>query len=139
MTEMERTELLVIGAGPYGLATAAHAKRQGIKTLVLGNAMSFWRENMPAKMMLRSGPDWHLDVAQEHTLMAFLTERGLDPAEVDPIPIALFLEYADWFREMAGVETDPDLVENLVKPNGDFEAALKSGPASRPPPSRSKV
>ncbi|MDQ3567895.1 MAG: NAD(P)-binding domain-containing protein [Actinomycetota bacterium] len=127
MTEMERTELLVIGAGPYGLATAAHAKRQGIKTLVLGNAMSFWRENMPAKTMLRSGPDWHLDVAQEHTLMAFLTERGLDPAEIDPIPIALFLEYADWFREMAGVETEPDLVENLAKPNGDFEAALKSG------------
>ena len=91
MTEMERTELLVIGAGPYGLATA----RQGIRTLVLGHAMSFWRENMPATMMLRSGPDWHLDVAQEHTLMAFLTERGLDPAEVDPIPIALFLEYAD--------------------------------------------
>jgi len=124
MTEMERTELLVIGAGPYGLATA----RQGIRTLVLGHAMSFWRENMPATMMLlRSGPDWHLDVAQEHTLMAFLTERGLDPAEIDPIPIALFLEYADWFREMAGVETEPDLVENLAKPNGDFEAALKSG------------
>jgi len=34
--EIENTELLVIGAGPYGLATAAHAQRQGIETLVLG-------------------------------------------------------------------------------------------------------
>jgi len=41
MTEIEHTELLVIGAGPYGLATAAHARRQGIETLVLGEPMSF--------------------------------------------------------------------------------------------------
>ena len=127
MTETEYAELLVIGAGPYGLATAAHARRQGIETLVLGEPMSFWRENMPEKMMLRSGPDWHLDVAQKHTMMAFLEERGVDPADVDPIPISLFLEYADWFREREGVAVEPDLVENLVKPNGRFEATLKSG------------
>jgi FAD-dependent urate hydroxylase len=127
MTEIEHTELLVIGAGPYGLATAAHAQRQGIDTLVLGEPMSFWRENMPAKMMLRSGPDWHMDVAQKLTMMAFLEERGTEPEEVNPIPISLFLEYADWFRERAGVAVEQDLVEDLVKPNGRFEATLQSG------------
>jgi cation diffusion facilitator CzcD-associated flavoprotein CzcO len=127
MTETENTELLVIGAGPYGLATAAHAQRQGIETLVLGEPMSFWRENMPAKMMLRSGPDWHMDVAQKYTMMAFLEERGTEPEEVDPIPISLFLEYADWFRERAGVTVEQDLVKDLVKPNGSFEATLRSG------------
>jgi FAD-dependent urate hydroxylase len=101
ISEIEHTELLVIGAGPYGLATAAHARRQGIETLVLGEPMSFWRENMPAKMMLRSGPDWHMDVAQKLTMMTFLEERGIEPEEVDPIPISLFPEYADWFRERA--------------------------------------
>ena len=127
MTEIKNTELLVIGAGPYGLATAAHAQRQGIETLVLGEPMSFWRENMPAKMLLRSGPDWHMDVAQKLTMMAFLEERGTEPEEVDPIPISLFLEYADWFRERAGVAVEQDLVEDLVKPNGSFEATLRSG------------
>jgi hypothetical protein len=112
---------------PYGLATAAHAQRQGIETLVLGEPMSFWRENMPAKMMLRSGPDWHMDVAQKHTMMAFLEERGIDPSDVDPIPISLFLEYADWFRERAGVAVEPDLVEDLAKPDSRFEASLQSG------------
>ena len=82
---------------------------------------------MPAKMMLRSGPDWHMDVAQKHTMMAFLEERGTKPEEVNPIPISLFLEYADWFRERAGVAVEQDLVEDLVKPNGRFEATLQSG------------
>jgi hypothetical protein len=54
------TPLLVIGAGPYGLATAACAKRAGIEELVVGEPMAFWRENMPSGMMLRSGADWHL-------------------------------------------------------------------------------
>ena len=40
--------LLVIGAGPYGLATAARAKSAGIEQLVVGKPMAFWRENVPA-------------------------------------------------------------------------------------------
>ncbi len=86
MAENGHTQLLVIGAGPYGLSTAAYAQRQGMETLVLGHPMSFWRENMPQKMMLRSGPDWHMDVAREHTMMAFLAERGVDPSDVSPDP-----------------------------------------------------
>lgn len=33
--------LLVIGAGPYGLATAACAKRAGIEQRVVGKPMAF--------------------------------------------------------------------------------------------------
>ena len=36
-----RTPLLVIGAGPYGLATAAYARRVGIEPLVVGQPMAF--------------------------------------------------------------------------------------------------
>ena len=35
------TSLLVIGAGPYGLSTAAFAREHGIDTVVLGRPMSF--------------------------------------------------------------------------------------------------
>ena len=119
--------LLVIGAGPYGLATAACAKGAGIGQLVVGEPMAFWRENMPAGMFLRSGPDWHLDSAGVHTFAAYLDERGVDPAGVDPIPIALFLDYAGWFEERAGIEVLPDLVRDLSKPDGRFEVTLESG------------
>jgi FAD-dependent urate hydroxylase len=122
-----RTSLLVIGAGPYALSTAAFARHHGIETVVVGRPMGFWREHMPAGMFLRSGPDWHLDAARVQTLEAYLEERAIDPAEVDPLPIDLFLDYAEWFRQAKGIEVREDLVAELAKPDGRFEAVLDSG------------
>jgi thioredoxin reductase len=119
--------LLVIGAGPYGLATAACAKRAGIEEYVVGKPMAFWRDNMPAGMFLRSGADWHLDAAGVNTFMVYLEEREIDPSDVDPIPVALFLDYVDWFEEKAGIDVQPELVRDLSRPNGRFEATLESG------------
>lgn len=121
------TELLVIGAGPYALSTAALARERGIDTVVLGRPMGFWRENMPAGMFLRSGPDWHLDAAGEHTLDAYLQERQIRSEEVDPIPIGVFLDYADWFRQRKAIDVQEEFVTGLAKPNGRFEATLESG------------
>ena len=47
-------EVVVIGAGPYGLAVAAHLKAANIATHVLGDPLSFWRDHMPKGMKLRS-------------------------------------------------------------------------------------
>ena len=124
---MIEAQLLVIGAGPYALSTAALAHERGIHTVVLGSLMGFWRENMPAGMFLRSGPDWHLDGAEIHTLEAYLEERGLEAREVDPIPIGIFLDYADWFRNAKGVEVHEEFVDTLTRANGRFEASLRSG------------
>ena len=121
------TPLLVIGAGPYGLATAAYAKRAGIEELVVGKPMAFWHESMPTGMFLRSGPNWHLDAAGKHTLMAYLEERGIESSEVDPLPVGLFIDYAEWFQKKSGVKVLPDLVRKLSKPNSHFEATLESG------------
>jgi cation diffusion facilitator CzcD-associated flavoprotein CzcO len=121
------TQLLVIGAGPYALSAAAFARERGIDTVVVGRPMGFWRENMPPGMFLRSGPDWHLDAAGEHTLEAYLEERGIRPEKVDPIPIGVFLDYADWFRHEKHVAVRDELVEELAKPDDRFEATLHGG------------
>jgi FAD-dependent urate hydroxylase len=121
------TPLLVIGAGPYALAAAAHARERGIDALVVGRPMGFWREHMPEGMFLRSGPDWHLDAAGVHTLEAYLRERGLAATDVDPLPIGLFLDYAEWFREAKGIEPLQDLVTDLQSLDGRFVAELESG------------
>jgi FAD-dependent urate hydroxylase len=124
---MDRTSLLVIGAGPYGLSIAALARERGIDTTVLGHPMGFWNEHMPAGMFLRSGSDWHLDASGVHTLEAYLEVRGIEATDVDPIPLSLFVDYADWFRHTKGVEVLQDLVRDVTRPNGRFEAILESG------------
>ena len=121
------TELLVIGAGPYALSTAALARERDIETVILGRPMGFWREHMPEGMFLRSGPDWHLDGAGVDTLEAYLDDRQIRPGEVDPIPIGLFLDYADWFRQRKGLDVREDFVADLQKSNGRFEATLDTG------------
>ena len=67
-----RTDLLVIGAGPYAYAAAAYASDRGIDTHVVGIPMSFWRDRMPQDMYLRSGTDWYLDANREHTFEGVL-------------------------------------------------------------------
>jgi cation diffusion facilitator CzcD-associated flavoprotein CzcO len=111
--------LVVIGGGPYGIATAARAMEKGMETVVLGRPLGFWTDNMPAGMYLRSGPDWHLDASGVHTFEAFLEDRGIGAAEIDPVPIAVFLEYALWFRRAKGVAVDERLVTS-VGLDGDF-------------------
>ena len=115
-------ELLVIGAGPYGLATAAEARRRGIATTVVGEPMHFWRRNMPGGMLLRSGREWHLDAAGVHTFDAFVGEP------VDPIPVETFIAYADWFVEREGVVVREARVNTLTEgERGGFSARMADG------------
>ena len=47
-------QVAVIGAGPYGLAAAAHLRSAGVETCIFGESMEFWRKHMPIGMLLRS-------------------------------------------------------------------------------------
>ena len=121
-----RTDLLVIGAGPYAYSAAAYAMQQGIDTHVVGEPMAFWREHMPADMYLRSGPDWSLDAAGHDSFEAYFEDAGLDPADVDPIPIGVFLDHTDWFARRKGIEADRRMVADLTA-DGAFTAAMADG------------
>jgi len=119
-----RIPLLVIGSGPYGLAVAARALGCGIETRVVGRLMGFWRENMPEGMLLRSGPDWHLDASEVHTFEAFLEDAGIAVADVDPVPISVFLEYAVWFQAHKGIVVDDRMVRVLMRSDDGFRVQL---------------
>jgi thioredoxin reductase len=123
----DRTDLLVVGAGPYAYAAAAFARDNGIETRIVGHSMDFWRSHMPGDMFLRSGPDWHLDGSGEHTFEAFFEDRGLRPEDFDPIPISVFLDYTEWFREGKRLDLDERLVTGLATPDAGFVATMDTG------------
>ena len=124
---MESTSLVVIGAGPYGVATAARAMEQGIDTVVVGRPMSFWRDHMPSGMFLRSGVDWHLDASGTKTFEAFLEDAAIASKDVDPIPIDVFLDYTAWFLHEKGIVPRQDLAVDVTKANGRFEVVMEGG------------
>jgi cation diffusion facilitator CzcD-associated flavoprotein CzcO len=121
---VDETSLLVIGAGPYGVAIAARAVECGIDTTVVGKPMESWTQHMPRGMFLRSGPDWHLDASGVDTFEAYLEEESIEPTDIDPVPIDVFLGYAAWFQSQKKVVGNHRLVTRLVADDGRFVATL---------------
>lgn len=128
---MPTTELLVIGAGPYGLSIAAHAKDSGLDIAIVGESMAFWKHNMPRGMLLRSGLDWHLDASGVYTLEAFLQERRIPRTTVDPIPVDTFCDYAEWFRKSKQIDVQPLRIDRVCRVDGEFEAHCDNGETIR--------
>lgn len=107
------TDLLIIGAGPFGLALAAQASHLGIDHLVVGRPMEFWRKHMPEGMYLRSACDWHLDPVNIHTIEKFLESRGQTPHDVEPLSLEFYLSYAEWFQTQKEITTIPAYIHRL--------------------------
>jgi len=128
---MQSTELLLIGAGPYALSIAAHAKDSGLGVAVVGESMAFWKHSMPRGMLLRSGLDWHLDVAGVCTLEAFLEEKRIPRSVVEPMPVETFRDYAEWFRQSKQIDVQALRVNRLCHVDGQFEAHCDNGETIR--------
>jgi cation diffusion facilitator CzcD-associated flavoprotein CzcO len=78
-------------------------------------------------MFLRSGTDWHLDASRIHTFEAFVADRGIRPEELDPIPISVFLDYAEWFQREKQLTVDERFVSDIERQESRFVATLDDG------------
>jgi len=106
-------DLIIIGAGPFGLSAASFANFHQIDYLVIGKPMAFWKENIPENMYLRSGTDWHLDPYGNYTIETFLKSRNKSIEDVKPLPLTIFLDYAEWFQEQQNINVLDKLIVKL--------------------------
>jgi cation diffusion facilitator CzcD-associated flavoprotein CzcO len=103
----EILDTAVVGAGPYGLSVAAHAKARGVRARVFGTPMQAWAGHMPVGMKLKSEPENSnlSDPSGRYTLQAYCKEHGLPYEHGLPVPVDTFVAYGRWFRDQTG----PDL------------------------------
>jgi len=125
-------DLLIIGAGPFGLALAAEAAHHQIEHLIIGKSMEFWRRNMPRGMFLRSACDWHLDPLNVHTIDSFVQAQGKTARDVEPLSLDFYLSYADWFQKQKNIQALGIYVKQLDIADGDgFVATTIDGDVIR--------
>jgi FAD-dependent urate hydroxylase len=123
-------DLLIIGAGPFGLAMASYAQYLGINYQLVGIPMHFWKEHMPEGMYLRSGIDWHIDPLNIDTIEKYIKSLNLSSTNVEPISRQFYLQYVQWFQEQKHIKPIPKLVQQLDwLPELDhcFQAILEDG------------
>ncbi|MEU9333337.1 FAD-dependent oxidoreductase [Streptomyces sp. NPDC048290] len=122
----------VIGAGPFGLSTAAHLRAYGLPVRVFGEPMVSWRARMPAGMLLKSTPAASsLDAPQPgHTLADYCAAAGLPPlvTDEDIVPVETFVAYGDWFQKHLVPGLERVRVSSVdPRPPGAYEVKLDSG------------
>jgi cation diffusion facilitator CzcD-associated flavoprotein CzcO len=122
-----RCSLLVIGAGPYGLAMAAMAKDLGLDLIVSGRSCEFWQRHTPPGMLLRSGRDWHIDPLATHTFQRYLHEHGGPPPAGEPLTREVLLDYFRWFILEKEIAIVPQRVRRLDRTDDEFLATLDDG------------
>nr|WP_203691591.1 FAD-dependent oxidoreductase [Streptomyces sp. SID12488] len=124
----------VIGAGPFGLSTAAHLRARGIPVRVFGEPMVSWRDHMPAGMLLKSTPAASsIDAPQRgHTLADYCDAAGVPRlvTDEDIIPVETFIAYGEWFQQRLVPELERVRVVSVDRRHKGTDSHGASSPGS---------
>jgi thioredoxin reductase len=129
---MENCDVVILGAGPYGLAAATHLKNvKGLEVRIFGEPMSFWERNMPLGMFLRS--NWTAtQIADPHlalTLEAYGSESGSNVSQ--PVPLDRFVQYGHWYQQKGVPDLDQRGVGRVDRGPDGFRITLSDGEVFR--------
>lgn len=130
---MDRCDVAIVGAGPFGLSAAAHLQNvKGLELRLFGRPMQFWEQCMPPRMLLRS--HWNAthidDPGDELSLDAFVSNTGTHGLG-EPIPSTEFIRYGQWFHDTARLGADPRGVARIDVGGNGYELTLTDGASLR--------
>src|SRR4051812_48328796 len=116
----------IVGAGPYGLAAAAHLRRAGVEVRIFGHPMSFWK-TMPAGMVLRS--NWTATCIAEYrgplALDTYCAETGDRFSR--PGPLDRFLAFGEGVQNRVAPALDRRLVTGVQRDDDGFRIVVEDG------------
>src|SRR3984893_10285239 len=125
---MSRNEVnvVIVGAGPYGLSLASQLSHRRVDRRIFGFPMRAWRE-MPPGMNLKSfGFATSIPTPQRHyTFPEYCRTRGLE--DFEPIEYATFAQYGEWFQEQLVPDVERVLVSDVARVDDGFEVSLETG------------
>jgi FAD-dependent urate hydroxylase len=130
---MSASEVLIIGAGPYGLSVSAHLHGLGVDHMIVGRPMDTWRAHMPVGMFLKSEP-YGSDMSTPqpgYDLAAYsrahgggAVERGVPFERGIPLSIERLLAYADWYTGQLVPNVNDITVTEVKATGGGFRVAF---------------
>jgi thioredoxin reductase len=127
---MHRTEIAIIGTGPYGLSLAAHIGNAGLPFRIVGKVMETWREQMPEGMLLKSdGFASNLsDAHAECTLEGYCAEKSIayDHTRV-PVKLSTFAAYGQEFQRRMVPQVEEAKLTRLERGGDGFLLTLDTG------------
>ena len=127
-TSSKHGEVAIIGAGPYGLAAAAHLRHAGVPIQVFGETLEFWQHQMPEGMRLRSRKrSSHIsDPQRRFTIDDYEADTGRT-VTLPSLTLAEFIEYGRWFQEKAVPDVDRRKVRRVERSGSAFRLELDDG------------
>lgn len=127
---MGELTVAVIGAGPFGVSTAAHLRSCGLDFRIFGSPIDRWRTQMPAGMFLKSeGFASNLaDPTGQYTLKRFCDEAALPYGDINvPVPLETFTRYAVSFQQRLVPMVEDVSVTHLDRTANGFALQLATG------------
>ena len=115
MIGMLVNNLIIVGAGPFGISLAILAKNQGMKFKIFGKPGEFFRETVPGDMLLRSFIENHIDPLGKYTIEYFLSESKSKVNKKYPISSITYVQYLDWIIDKYSIQIEDVYVDEVSK------------------------